>query len=223
MFCRAIVFDDRDSFRTPSFFECIDEDKDQLDPCFAVFNRIKLIFKICLLNTNYFIENLRIIEKASLHIFTLFISSENLKIIDDFFEDRHINFMVDDLCLKYKSKTDMSNRDIDVLNKINPNTLLINHIDMTLENIKSITLLNCINIKAGFDFKLNCFELSFLFAPIQLFSFESTQRQNFESNSVTFNIDLDRFEIIKLIKTDSSNCLFIPFEAISYFTCSGLK
>ena len=111
MFCKAIVFYDRDGFETLSFSEYIDEDKDQLDPCFAAFNRIGLIFKDNLLNTNYFIENLRIIEKASLHIFCLFISSENLKIIDEFCKDWHINFMVEYLCLLSNSQTDISNRD----------------------------------------------------------------------------------------------------------------
>ena len=86
-----------------------------------------------------------------------------------------------------------------------------------------LTLLNCINIKAYFDYKFDGFDISFLCAPIQLSSFESTQRQSFESNSAIFNIDLDRFEIIKLIKTDTSDCLFIPFEAIWSFEYSGLK
>ena len=168
-------------------------------------------------------KNLRIIEQASIHATILNISDENLKIIDEFYKDRHINLMIDYLFLYYNSQTDISNRDIEVLNKINPKALLINKIRRTLENIKSLTLLNCINISAKFVFGFNRFELSFLCAPFQLFSIELAQRQSFECDSVAFNIDLNKFEKIKFIKSSTFGCLFIPFDTIYDIKYSRLK
>ena len=105
-------------------------------------SRINWIEMKSSLNKN-FTKNLRIIQKASSHIAYLYISDENLKIIDELYKDKHINFMIDYLFLYYNSQTDISNRDIEVLNKINPKALLINKIGWTLESIKSLTLLDC--------------------------------------------------------------------------------
>ena len=116
------------------------------------------------------IENMQVIGKASVRIDSFSTSKVNLEIINDLYNDDHTNFLIDRFELFYDSTKDISNEDIEVLNKIKPKILKIDKISWTLNNIKALTLFNSVNIEVYFRNDMSSFSLSFLSTQIQLFT-----------------------------------------------------
>ena len=61
-------------------------------------------------------------------------------------------------------------------------------------------------------------------APILLLYFgNSDQKLSFEWESITFYVNKNKFKSVILLKTDTIDYLFIPFETIGQLLYSGLK
>ena len=140
--------------------------------------------------------------------------------MNELYKDKHANFMVDYLELTTCIQTNLLNEDIEVLKKINPKKLVIYKISWTIENIKALSLLSHINFNINLNYSMYFSKLLFLNIPIQLFDSNSNQRFSYECGSIEFRIDLYKFEQVKLIKTDTSNLLFIPLNTIGMLMCS---
>ena len=170
------------------------------------------------------IENMQVIGKASVRIDSFSTSKVNLEVINELYKDDHTNILIDRFELFYDSTKDISNEDIEVLNKIKPKILKIDKISWTLNNIKALTLLNCAEIRFNFNKNyLLLITLSFSNTPVQLFDSESGERQRFEWESIVIETDQNKFKSGVLFKSDTIDYLFIPLEAIVKITYSGLK
>ena len=198
----------------------------QVDSLFTNFKRIKQINMDDVMDdrlNHFWTENLQMIDKPFVYIDLLKITYNNIVTMNERYKDKHVNFMVDSLEFAMKTHANLLNEDIEVLNKINPKFIDINGISWSLENIKALALLSCTNFNVDLNYFVYFSKLLFLNTPIQLFDFSANQRVCFEWESILFNIDLFRFERVKLLVTDTTNYLFIPLNTIGMLTCSGFK
>ena len=198
----------------------------QLDPCFPNFKRIKQMYMDDVMDdrlNHFWIENLQMIGKPLVFIDLLKITDNNIVTMNERYKDKHPNFMVDCLELAMNNHANLLNEDIEVINKINPKFIDINGISWSLKNIKALALLSCTNFNVDSDYFVYFSKLLFLNTPIQLFDLNTDQRVCFEWESIIFSIDLYKFEQVKLLKTNTTNYLFIPLNTIGMLTCSGFK
>ena len=133
--------------------------------------------------------------------------------------------MIETLEIYYSNHDYISNEDIQFLNKISPKMLRIKRIKQTVENIKALASINCINIDTYFSnslWMINSY-LWFINTPIQLFDTQSGQRLTFEWKLMKFFIENNQIENVKLLKTKTGNFLFIPLDVISLISCSGSR
>ena len=152
------------------------------------------------------------------------INEDQLGKMSEFYRDKEINFLIENLQISYSNQANISNEDTEFINKINPKLLVIDSTKWTVENIKALPLLNCTNI----DVKFSCeeskdFFLWFLSTPLQLFNSKSNQRRTFEWEYIKFFIENDQFEDVKLFKTNTGNFLFIPLITIKCILYSGFR
>ena len=139
------IFCDINDFESKLISSFADGDRYQLDPCFAAFKRIKQIRSTS--NSHDDLDaNLQLIGKASVRIDLLWISEYQLRKMSEFYRDKEINLMVETLKISYSNQNNISNEDIEFINKISPKKLEIYGDIWTVENIKSFVLVNCTNI-----------------------------------------------------------------------------
>ena len=163
------------------------------------------------------------IDEPFVFIDLLNITYNNIVTLNERFKDKHVNFMVDSLQLAMNTHTNLLNEDIEVINKLNPKSIDIFKISWTIENIKALSLLSCTNFNVYLNYFVCLSKLLFLNTPTQVFDLSTDQRVCFEWESIIFSIDLYKFELVKLLKTDTTNYLFIPLNTIGMLTCSGFK
>ena len=148
----AILIKDRNYFESKLIPDFSDEDSDQLDPCFAVFKRIKQIHPR---NNNLddLAANLKLIGKASIRVDLLWIFEYQFRKMSEFFRDKESNFMIETLHISYFNQNNISDEDIEFINKISPKILEIDGDIWTVENIKALGLVNCtkINVKLKYE------------------------------------------------------------------------
>ena len=221
--CMAISICDKNNFKSKLIPLFIDGDSDQLDPCFAAFKRISSLHARSY-NSDNLIANLKLIDKASIRIDSLFINKYDLHKMSEFYKDKEINFMLNSLQFDNYYFNNISDEEAKFINKINPKMLTIENIKWTIENIKSLFLLNCADIDVNFDNKIvKDFYLRFIKTPIQLFDFNYNQQLTFELESIKIFIQKNKIKKINLLKANTGNFLFIPLDTIGSIYCSGLK
>ena len=218
--CKAISVYDRYGFRNELIPHFIDGDSNQLDPCFAAFSRINKI------NAKYWskklISNLQLIDKASIRIDSLETNFSAIHLMNEFYKDREVKFMLESLEIFYESKDNITNEEAEFIIKTNPKMLTIDKIKWTIQNIKALAFLSCANIDVKFNYETMAkFNLSFKNSQIQLFDSKFVQMLTFEWKSITFFIANNRFSKIKLLKTGYS--LFIPLNIIDRISYLGFR
>ena len=100
------------------------------------------------------------IQKAEVHINKLKISDKTIEIFREFPEFKLENLKVDELSLTM-SKAKLSNKSIEVLNQINPQSYFIYNLNWYYDDFKLLLLMNSINL----EFKVlskTILELTFL-------------------------------------------------------------
>ena len=122
-----------------------DGDRYQLDPCFAAFKRIKQIYAWGDSHDDLD-ANLKLIGKASVRIDSLWIFEDWFRQMSEFYRDKESNFMIESLNIYYSKQNNISDEDIEFINKISPKILEIKIDLWTVENIKTLGLLNCTKI-----------------------------------------------------------------------------
>ena len=141
----AVTIKDINDFESKLISSFTDGDRYQLDPCFAAFKRIKQIRATS--NSHDDLDaNLQLIGKASVRIDLLWISEYQLRKMSEFYRDKEINLMVETLKISYSNQNNISDEDIEFINKISPKKLEIYGDIWTVENIKTFSLLNCTKI-----------------------------------------------------------------------------
>ena len=225
----AISITAKDDFKNKLIDFIIDEDSDQLDPCFATFKRISQISEydepVWYWNTLW---NIKLFQKASNKIDLFEINKQQFKEMDVLSKDHNFDLIVDHLCV-YNHYNKMKNKYYEIVNQINPKIISFTNFPFryfTFENIKALPLLNCTNVNVYPSVKNKnffWFDLSFSSTTIRFCDSKSDQILNFEWESVTFGIDWDNFIKIKLFETSTSNYLVIPSEDIEKAEYSGLK
>ena len=166
----AISISDRSDFESKLIPHFIARDINQLDPRFAVF---KIIERISARN-EYFdnlIANLNLAGKASIQIDMLYINNHVLHKLSEFYRDKEVSLMIETFEIYYFDLDNLSNEDTEIINKINPKMLRIKKILQSVENIKALALINCINIDINFSgyFSITCFYFWFINTPVQHF------------------------------------------------------
>ena len=129
-----------------------DGDRYQLDPCFAAFKRINGIYEWGNSHDDL-AANLQLIGKASIRVDKLIISEYQLRKMSEFYRDKESNLMIETLNISYSKQNNISNEDIEFISKISPKILEIYGDLWTVENIKSLGLVNCTKICVWFENK----------------------------------------------------------------------
>ena len=127
-------------------------DRDQIDPCFAAFKRIKEIYARINRNDDL-VANLKLIGKASIRVDKLWISVYQFRKMSEFFTDKESNLMIETLKISYFNIDSISDEDIEFINKISPKILEIKGDLWTVENIKALGLINCTNINVELKYE----------------------------------------------------------------------
>ena len=91
-------------FRYALIPHSIDGDRDQFDPCFAAFKRIKQIIALAK-NSDNLVANLELIDKASIRIDLLYIDEHVFSEMIEFYRDKEVNFMLESLQISIPIKT----------------------------------------------------------------------------------------------------------------------
>ena len=146
----AVTIKDRNSFMYKLIPGFSDGDRYQLDPCFAAFKRIRQIRSMGNSHDDL-TANLKLIGKASVWIDLLCISEYQFRKMSEFYKDKESNFMIETLQIYYSKQNNISNEDIEFINKISPKILIICGDIWTVENIKTLSLLNCTEICVWFE------------------------------------------------------------------------
>ena len=218
----AISVFDKDDYKSRLIPHYIDGDSEQLDPCFAAFKRIH---KISARNykSNNLNANLQLISKYSVRIDSLIVNEDIHDKARKFYKDKEVNLVLKLLEVKLY-KDNISNEDVEFINKINPKILEIRWEKWTVQNIKELALLNWMNILAKFDyiFTTNSY-FWFENTPIQLFDSQSSQMLAFEWKSIKFFIEESKTKKIKLLKTCTDYYLIIPLKTIGRIMYSGFR
>ena len=119
-----------------------DGDRCQMYPCFAAFKRISFM-KAWGKSHDDLAANLKQIGKASIRVDKLHISEYQFRKMSEFYRDKESNFMIEALIITYYNIVSISDEDIELINKISPKILEIDGDIWTVENIKSLVLINC--------------------------------------------------------------------------------
>ena len=143
--CMAIVIYDINGFKSQLIPDFSDGDRDQMDPCFAAFKRIEQM-RAMSNSLDDLAANLHMTGKASIRIDLLWISEYQLRKMSEFFRDKEINLMIETLKISYSNQNNISDEDIEFINKISPKMLKIHGDIWAIENIKSLVLINCTKI-----------------------------------------------------------------------------
>ena len=120
-----------------------DGDSDQFDPCFSAFKRIDEICDYG--HESYFTDNLKLIDILSIKINSLRITKVHFDDLIEFYKDKDPKLMIESLYLNYDFESNLSIEEIELINKFSPKKLIINWDIWTVENIKSLSLLNWAN------------------------------------------------------------------------------
>ena len=145
----AISVFDQEGFRNKLISHFIDGYSDQLDSCFAAFKRIDEIIAL-FKEFDHLIVNLQLTGKASIKIDSIDINFDNLHKMNDFYKNKEVDFIVEKFKLYYSDQDNISDEDAEFINKISPKILKIKNFMQTVESIKALALLNCINIDTYF-------------------------------------------------------------------------
>ena len=132
---------DSQGFAESRISDIYDRVWNQLDPRFTTFKRIGRIF------SGYYdfeniIDNLRLAEKKSFKIDLLKIDKDHFDEIRDYYKDKWPKLMIENLKLDYDFLINIFIEDIEFIKQINPKMLTINEDIWTVENIKTLALLN---------------------------------------------------------------------------------
>ena len=100
----AVSINEMDFFRYALIPNSIDRDRNQFDPCFAAFKRIKQIIALAN-NSDIFIANLELIDKASIRIDLLYIDEHVFSEMSEFYRDKEVNFVLECLQISIPIKT----------------------------------------------------------------------------------------------------------------------
>ena len=146
------IFYDINDFESKLISSFTDGDRYQLDPCFAAFKRIEQIYARNKIPFDLD-ANLKLIDKASVRIDLLWIYEYQFRQMSESFRDKEINLIIETLKISYFKQNNISNEDIEFINKISPKKLEIDGDIWTVENIKTLVLVNCTKICVWFENK----------------------------------------------------------------------
>ena len=148
----AVTIKDRNNFEYGLIPGFSDGDRDQMDPCFAAFKRIKQIFARGR-NQDDWAVNMKLIGKASVRTDVLWISDDEFRKMNKFYRDKESNFMIETLQIFYFNIVSISDEDIELINKISPKILEFYGDKWTVKNIKSLGLINCTKINVTLKYE----------------------------------------------------------------------
>ena len=229
----AIWIDDEMIFTHNRISDIFYGDSDQLDPHFAAFKRIRLLFDFE--DEPYVTDNLEMAAKFSIKFESLIINKNHFDDLKELYKDKDSNLMIGYLEINYRFEHKRLTDDIEFINKINPEILKIDKNIWTVENIKALTLLNWANVEINFGIMINeDIYLWFENTPIRLYDFNSDQMFIFEWQSIKIFIEINEYydeyddekngiEEVKLLKTNTGNFLFIPMDTIHQIEYLGFK
>ena len=143
----------KDDFKEILIPHFIDGDSEQLDPCFAAFKRIYQI-KSYSEDIDNLITNMQKSGKASIIIDLLEINESVFKKLQEFYKDKEVNIILEELKIDYYGYYYISSKDAEFINKISPKNFIIHGEKWTIHNIKALILLNCMNIDADFSYQI---------------------------------------------------------------------
>ena len=216
----AFAINEKDDFKDELIPHFIDWNRDQMDPCFAAFKRIDQIKSYYY--HYYLIINLQLIGKTFIRLGSLEIIKKAFNEMKEFYKNKEVNFILESLNFCYLHEGYISDEKTKFVNKINLKMLTIYFDIWTIQIMKSLFLLNCINIDANFSVDNNTLSyIWFINTPIQLFNSKSDKMLTFEWESIKFFIAKNKFDKIKLIKGLTENYLFIPLDTIGRILYSG--
>ena len=209
-----------------------DGDSDQLNPRFAAFKRIDWIFDEDS-KKPYVTDNLELADKFWIKIDYLSINKNHFDDLRKLYKDKDPNLMIEGLEINYSIKNNWFAEDIEFINKLSPKWLKIYGYIRTVENIKALTLLNWANVYLE-NYGIINEDIYFWFinTPIQLFDSDSDQMFIFEWQSIKILIKKDEhedefekngIEEVKLLKTNTTNFLFIPLNTIHKIEYLGFR
>ena len=229
----AIWIDDEMIFTHNRISDIFYGDSDQLDPHFAAFKRIRLLFDFE--DEPYVTDNLELAAKFSIKFESLIINTNHFDDLKELYKDKDSNLMIGYLEINYRFEHKRLTDDIEFINKINPEILKIDKNIWTVENIKALTLLNWANVEINFGIMINeDIYLWFENTPIRLYDFNSDQMFIFEWQSIKIFIEINEYydeyddekngiEEVKLLKTNTGNFLFIPMDTIHQIEYLGFR
>ena len=193
------------------------EDSDQLDPCFAVFKRI-LFVDAFEPESNRMLEKLKLIDKYSIQVDLLSISTKFLFKMMKSYKDKEVNLKLQSLAISVWQELYIENKVVEFINKIDPKILTFQYLKLASINIKALAKLNCPNINAYDSFKSRS-HLLFLDTSIQLFG---SFKLSFQWESIELFIEIDKLAKIRLCNTDADDdFLFIPTKIVKEIIIRG--
>ena len=197
------------------------EDSDQLDPCFAVFKRILFVYAFEP-ESNRMFENLKLIDKYSIQVDWLEISTKFLFKMMKSYKDKEVNLKLQSLKISSGQELYIEDKVIEFINKIDPKILAFRNLKLDSINIEAFAMLNCPNINANNSFMSNSY-LLFLDTPIQLFKPYTNWKLSFQWESIELFIEVDKMAKIILFKTDAGTFLFIPTKIVKEIIICGKR
>ena len=151
------------------------------------------------------VQNLELIDKASIHVDWFLISDQNIKMLCESHRDKLWRLQIDSLDLTMIDN-EISIKIVEVLNEIKLNTVSIEALENSFENFKMCLNLNSMNIQVLFKNSWKTvWRLELWNTPVLLFDSESKQKLHFLWASVMFDVDENGYKKIVLLKANETN------------------
>ena len=149
--CNAIAINKDDGFDDSLIPHFINGDIEWQDPSFTSFKRIYLI-DLRYSSDETIVKNLRLIESASVIIDNFIISDNILKILEEYYKERKCKLIIDELTLD-KSITNVSSKLIKIINQIKLNSLIIEEVKQSFDDLKLLLPVNLQSLNVEFEDK----------------------------------------------------------------------
>ena len=167
-------------------------------------------------------KNLEIIDKAWLLINELIVSNRDIEMMYKSSGERLQSLKVNKLTIAYDYNKEISDKDVEVLNLINPCTLSFKYLDWSYDIYKMLFSLNSENIEAEFNIfwsKSKSHILKFTGVNLAIFNSRQNHSMKLMRRSIVIEVAKKVFEEIWLLKADKykfsdSDCLVIPLKSI---------
>ena len=155
------------------------------------------------------VQNLELIDKASVQVNWFIISYENIKMLCEFHRDKLWRLQIDRFDLAI-IENEISIEIVEVLNEIKPSILFICWLNNSFENVKMCLNLNSMNIEVLFENSWKTvWKLELSNSPLLFFDSKSNQKLHFMCKSVVFEVNKDGnwdgFKEIVLLKANKTN------------------